>query len=136
MQRMADMIAQLIKDEYLEVDRQVVFNIIMVGFSFTPVGQFFVENCRMTYQNYYTSFRRLYNRYKEWCIEKDYEPISGVKFSQEMVRLGAKRKRTGDRGVYFTGILLTRDVLRGQKPHNRSKRGVKKPTILEGGKKR
>ena len=114
MHRMADMIAGLIKDEYPGVDRQMVFNIIMTGFSFTPVGEFFIECCRINYENYTTPFSDMYNAYVEFSNKIGYTPISKVKFSQEMKRLGAKKHRWG-KGVFFTGIVLTRDILKHSK---------------------
>jgi len=105
MHRMADIIAQMIKFEYPEVDQQRIFDILISGFSFTQAGEFFVERCRITYDNYKIPFAMLYNAYVQWCDQKGYYPVTKRSFSTEMQRLGAKRCRWGT-GVYFKRIVL------------------------------
>lgn len=64
----------------------------------------FVEECCERHPNLREQAKVLYEAYLEWCKETHHHPVSSIRFSTEMERLGFQKAKISN--VYYLGLRL------------------------------
>ena len=70
-----------------------------------PVAAFIQDKCVMD-PDAHAMAKELYDRYLEWCLDKEHEPLVQRNFGIQLTRLGFERKRRGRGRHWWRGVRL------------------------------